>query len=390
MTAPPVTIVPAARLESEILSLAESPGNGSGTLGAALPLSPPLRVGERGESNSDSGIEVIRAWEESEPGPVEYRIDAIVPSGHITGMFADGGEGKGFVGVAMGCHVSAGESFFGLKVRQGSVFVLDAENLGREEFLRRAYKVSRGMGLQTPPEGLYYVELHDSLMSDSVFDACERITREANAGLVIVDSFAAASAASDQIAANEIVSFMKRLKRLGTVLVIDHIPKPTHGQQSPTMRPFGSTFKYNLVRSSLRLERGDSGAMRLTQIKHNLGKLADPIAFAMSFGFDSVTFEQINHDDDRLGDLHAVRQPPLPQRILNELAQFGEDGAMPEQVGTALGIGKKTVANRLSGLHRNGKVKPLGGGRWKAVDNVESPSQSLGKESGESGEGLWK
>src|SRR5687767_8621743 len=46
---------------------------------------------------------VVRAWEEPEPGPRDWVIEGLVPKGHPTGMFGDGGTGKSYCAL----HIAA-------------------------------------------------------------------------------------------------------------------------------------------------------------------------------------------------------------------------------------------------------------------------------------------
>lgn len=294
---------------------------------------------------------------------MEYLIRGLVPVGHSTGMFGDGGAGKSLLAVHLAFCVATGEPFFGRDVRERApVLVLDFE-LDSNESLRRYYRAARGRGLSSIPEGIHYAALSTPLTDEATLNGCITAVQQTGARLVIVDSFAPASCASDQVAPSEVIPFMRQLRRLGTVLLLDHVPKPTATTAAP-LRAYGSTYKHNLVRSSLRLERGDSGGMKLTHVKHNFGPLAEPVTFAMTHSIDAVTFDAIGADDERLQGL-TERAKTVPERILDELRQFGDDGTTAERLGELLGCSKKTVSNYLSQLRQRQAVESAEFGRWR-------------------------
>lgn len=320
---------------------------------------------------------IVRAWEQTEPEPMKYVIEGLVHDQQLAGIFGDGGSGKSLLSIYTGLCVATGSDFFGRVVAQRPVLFLDWE-LEQSEFLRRAYRIARGMGLGRLPESVNYVELSLPLTDARVFDFCRAAVRDTAAGVVFVDSFAPASCASDQIAPSEIVPFMQQLRSLGTVIALDHVPK-TIGAAGPPVRAYGSTYKHNLVRSSMRLERAERGGMRLTQVKNNFGPSAEPITFAMVHTYDTVRFEQIEANDSRLAGL-AERAKTTAERILDELAQFGEDGASAGRLSDLIGCTKKTISNSLSSLHTEGRVEHASrSGAWRIASELPD---AIGKTSG--------
>jgi hypothetical protein len=321
----------------------------------------------RSLKNTGTGMSVVRTWEESEPEPMRYVVDGLVHESHLAGIFGDGGSGKSYLAGHLGACAATGGDFLGRRVAKRNVLFLDWE-LEASEFLRRMYRVARGMGFDRIPEGIHYAQLSTPLTNNSVFDFCQKAVEETGSSLIIVDSFAPASCASDQVAPSEIVPFMQRLRQLGTVVVLDHVPKPVAAAGAP-LRAYGSAFKHNLVRSSLRLERGDGGGMRLMHMKNNFGRLSEPITFAMVHTFDAVRFEQIDANDERLAGL-AERKRTVPDQILDELAQFGEDGASPARLAEIIGCSSKTISNHLSQLRASQRIEQAHFGYWRIAGGV--------------------
>ena len=92
-----------------------------------------------------------------------------------------------------------------------------------EETLRRVYQLARGMGLQKPPEGSYYVSLARSInhLSLAVRDEVKRLGID----LLIADSFGLASEGQTELS-KDAIEGLKAFRRLGcAVLLLDHTPK---------------------------------------------------------------------------------------------------------------------------------------------------------------------
>lgn len=311
----------------------------------------------------------VRVWEMPEPEPLRWAWSGLMPIGFPSLLFAHGGSGKSFLALGLALHVVSGRSFLAREVVRGPVLYLDAE-LDKDEFLRRAYRVARGMGLDRIPEGLHYFRLPGPLTSSGVYSSVVRALSESGVVLSIIDSFAAASATSNQIDPAEVLPFFERVARLGTVLLVDHIAKPLAAASGPAATPYGSVFKHNLARSCLRLDTGDEGALRIVQTKSNFGRLQEPMGVAVEYHFDRVQFSRIDASDYRFAKLTAKSLPAV-ERVHQELAQFGEDGAGFERVAEGLTMAPKTVQNHISTLKRDGRARQVSPGVWAVVEGGE-------------------
>jgi hypothetical protein len=121
----------------------------------------------KGGTIGTGGIEVVQVWKRDEPERRYYVIAEIMPELAITALYGDGGNGKTLLATYAAICIVTGRPFLNLPVLSGPVLYVDAE-LEVEEFTRRAYKVARGMGLDKPPEGLFYVRLPARSMTCSI------------------------------------------------------------------------------------------------------------------------------------------------------------------------------------------------------------------------------
>lgn len=327
---------------------------------------------------SGIGNGVVRVWEGPEPAARRFVVGSIVPEGATTIMYGDGGTLKSYLMVFLAIRALTGSTFLGLPVdRQASALYIDAE-LDEEEFRRRAYRVARGLGLARPPEGLYYLRLDGPLAAPEVQRGLVERAQGCGATLCILDSLTVASYGSDVKEADVMTAVMRGLVPLGTVVAVDHIPRPTAGANLSGYRPFGSVFKYNLARSVVQVIRADSGALHLRQVKSNFGPLRQPLGMAVTFERDRVAFDVLKDDDERLAGIE--QHLPKGEQVAHELAQHKT--ASPEDLAEALGMNAKTVRNHLTALRHQGRAEPVGDGRWSAKMPVPDSRSDRERESG--------
>jgi hypothetical protein len=331
----------------------------------------PRAVEEHSHSQADSrdSREPIAVWRTMEPPPLDFVWDGLIPEGFPTSLFGDGAVGKSYLALGLAAHVTLGRPFFGRHVKHGPVLYIDAE-LDEVEFRRRAYRVGRGLELDTPPEGLYYLRLDGAVGGARAADACEDAIASVKPALTILDSLTVASPNVDPNSAAEVTGLMKELCRWGTCLIIDHIPKQRPGESLANVRAFGSAFKYNLVRSSISAARTEGGGLTLRHAKSNFGRLVEPLYATMMFDADAVRFEEIAANDPRLAG--AENHLTAPEQVWRLLAERGSNGANPSWLAGESGISEKTVRNYLSNLRAAGRAEPFGDGRW-CVPNSRLP-----------------
>jgi hypothetical protein len=246
---------------------------------------------------------------------------------------------------------------------------LDVEMDG-DEFLRRAYAVARGMGLQDIPEGVYYYRLPGALSDQRVLDRVREHLQATGAGFYVLDSLTVALLGGDAKEAFEIVPALKGMERWGVPgLAIDHIRNPPPGVPQSGLNPYGSVFKKHAARSMLQAVKAPGGGVVLTHKKSSFGSEGAVLYADVRFVPDphvprrlaAVTVAAVDPDDDALAGIEE--ELPQAERVYREVVGARPVGATPEGIGEALGIKPKSVSNYLSALKRARRVVNVGG-RW--------------------------
>lgn len=333
----------------------------------------PLADDSHSQLDSRERREPIAVWKMTEPPPLKFVWEGLIPEGFPTSLYGDGAVGKSYLALGLAAHVTLGRPYFGRNVMRGPVLYLDAE-LDDVEFRRRAFRVARGVGLDAPPEGLYYQRLEGSVANERTSYRCADAIASVKPALTILDSLTVASPNVDPNSAGDVSGLMRELCGWGTSLIIDHIPKQRHGDNLANVRAFGSAFKYNLVRSSISAARTDGGGLTLRHVKANFGRLVEPIYAATRFDADAVRFEQIAANDASLAG--AENHLTAPEQVWRLLAGCGPGGANVSWLADESRVAEKTVSNYLAILRRDQRVEPLGGGKWRVPHS--QPSRDSG------------
>lgn len=160
------------------------------------------------------------------------------------------------------------------------------------------------------------------------------------------------------------ISVLKYVETWGTVLTIDHIPKPMPGVNQSGYRPYGSAFKFNLARSVLQAISAPAGGISIRQTKHSFGPKADPINLVMEFSPGKVVFQTVDAADSRMAGVED--NLPAIEQVYRALAAYN-DGSTPEFLAKELEKATKTVKNHLTALRHAKRAFPLGDGiKWIA------------------------
>lgn len=312
---------------------------------------------------SERVLTIVEVWRQPEPSPRQYIVEGLIPAGRITSLFADGGTGKSYLALYVAVCVALGRPIFNRAVIQGPVLFVDAE-LDAEEFVRRSYEVARGLDLERPPEGLFYHRIAGSLADPLVMADVEAVVEKVTPVLVVLDSVMAAAFGADLERAPDTTATFKSVERWGTVLALDHVPKPAPGANLSQLRAYGSVFKYNLSRSVLQLIQAEAGGLILRQTKHNFGPKSAPLSIAMDFGADRVTFAEVPINDDRFAGIDD--HLPTGERVFRVLMQY-ERGTTPDALAQELELSAGTVRNALTALKKAGRVEQVERGVWRVT-----------------------
>jgi hypothetical protein len=323
---------------------------------------------------------LVRAWERAEPPPRAWVLPGRVPAGATTILYGDAGTLKTWAALHVAVCIAMGAPWLGQPVTQQPVVYVDIE-LDEEEFLRRAYPLARGLGRPGVPEGLHYLQLKSSLGDPATIPAIAPWLAEVQAGLVVLDSLSVACFGSDLERPATMTDVMQQLRAWGTVLALDHIPKPLPGTNQSHLRPFGSQFKYAIARSVLQMHTAESGqALIIRQVKSNFGPRQDPLGLRITFsGVERVTVEGLPLDSPELAGLDE--NLPVSEQVARALGEQ-PTGATPVELAAELGMSVKTVRNHLTSLRHQNRAAPLGDGRWQPLGGSRPAEQAIGSGNG--------
>src|SRR5262249_33508228 len=144
--------------------------------------------------------------------------------------------------------------------------------------------------------------------------------------------------------------------------------KPQPGFDQTSRRPFGSTFKHNLARSQIQIQRSQDGALKLLQNKANFSALAAPIYLKPTFTEQEVKYEFVDS-----GDQIAARfEVGAIDRVAGALTRHEDNGVTPAELAAELGLNDKTIRNHLTELRRQGRAELMGEGKWKPLPDSRS------------------
>jgi hypothetical protein len=303
----------------------------------------------------------LRFSEMAPPGPREHVVKDLMPKGHTTSLFGDGGFAKSVLALSAGTAIAGGaENWLGRKVHNSPVLYVDFE-LDADEQRRRAYQVARGVHLEKPPHDLLYVSGLGRHVGQ-VLKECLDICASESVGLLILDSLGIALQ-GDAESSRDVITFHHRyldpFRVAGiTLLVIDHQGKTQAGERYQNKRSFGSVYKENLARSVIQVEPSDRGegllTVKLRQTKHNFGPKAEPFGARLTF-----TEEAITVDVHTLDSIDLAEETVLNARDRVMLALKGGP-AYPAEIGDTCVMPLGTVKNELTRLRKRGLVEYTG------------------------------
>jgi AAA domain/NrS-1 polymerase HBD domain len=309
----------------------------------------------------DTRPQVVRLAEVERPGPRRYLCQDLVLAAYVTLLHGDGGVAKSLLALAFAVAVAgSSQEWLGRRVESGRVLYLDFE-LDAEEQARRVHQLCYGVGLEKPPEDLFYMSAVGHTTREA-FEAAREACEEYGVELLIIDSYGVALH-GDAEHARDVIGFhqdyLEPLRALGiAVVVIDHQSRLQVGQSYQQKGAFGSVYKANLARSVVQVEATERGegtlTVRLRQKKHNFGPLAEPFGVKLTFSEEAVSLEAV---ELKAAELAEEATLTAPERVKLAL----EDGpAYAWEISETTGVPLKTVKNVLTGLRKQGVVEPTG------------------------------
>jgi hypothetical protein len=304
--------------------------------------------------------EFVKVGERPEPPPRPWLLPGFVPERALSIWYGDAGAYKSYLACYLATVLCQCVPFLGLDVLGCPVLYVDTE-LDEDEFVRRAYAIARGLGLSRPPQELYYYRLARSLADDETLTEMGALRLSLGVGLVIVDSLTLGAFGANVSDIDVATKILNNLKPLGTVLAIDHIPRPLPGANLSAYRPFGSMAKWAEGRCITQILKAEGEGIVLRPAKSNFGRLGAPLGARVTFADGAVTFTPTD-----VAALGAEDHLPAVERVYVALAQRGEEGATPGELADELELSEGRVRNYLTTLRQQGRAETERG-RWRAL-----------------------
>ena len=293
-----------------------------------------------------------------EPGPLRFTVADIIPTGYVTNLYGDGGQGKSYIALHIALSIILGQPFLNHFTMKGPVLYLDWE-LDAEMQRRRWGAVCRGAGLDTLPDGLEYYRMYSSLRA--AIARVRALQRDVKPVLTIIDSVGKALG-DNPLDPEQVIKFYTMLEDRGTVLCIDHQGRAGEGGYQSRWE-FGPSYKRHLARSSWQIERvGEEGnriGLVLRHKKTNFGASLPDIHASLTFEADeSEAGRLLGVKLDTGGPSPAQAQFGIRSQILTALK--AEPATAEELAEMITDYDSPSIRNALTALKKSGLVKPDG------------------------------
>lgn len=296
------------------------------------------------------GDPVVRLSSSSGLEKVEYLLYPILPLGHPTVIFGEGGVGKSTLALLMSLMVDLAldvEALGGITPsKRVNGLYLDYETNERDI----AWKL-RGLskGLNLPETTLLYRRSALPLTEDA--PRLHEIILERDIGFLVIDS-AGVACGGDLNSAEPVNNMFATLRQMGiTSLVLAHTSK----EERRVKTPYGSVFFMYQPRSVWELRRVQDiskGEMNLALVhrKANVSALCDPLALNLKFQDNSIMVTSL--DINEMPEMSSFL--PLEERMTNALS----NGLMTEQeLANELDITMGEVSGIMRRLLAQGRVR---------------------------------
>jgi len=283
-----------------------------------------------------------------------HLVDKLLLDQETNLVFADGGQGKSLLGMALSVGVVTGKPLpAGLTPRHvGPVLYLDWESC-QDEHQERLAGLMTGLGVSGPVP-IFYRRMVGAL-ADEMPTVRAEVARLAPV-LIIVDSLGPACGAEPE-GADAAIRVLNALRSVGPArLVLAHVSK-LHADQRGATRPFGSVYVMNLPRNVWEIRRAEQDAdaaltLGLYHRKTNRGRLLAP--FGLRFEFDEAATKLRSAD---LTEDEALRERAGLTHSLRATLRSG--GQTIAQLAEALEAKEDTVQKAMYRLEKAGVVVRL-------------------------------
>lgn len=192
---------------------------------------------------------------------VEYLIPGLIPRNETTILYGDGESAKSLLTLRIALSVAAGLSVPWERVIDEPipVLILDWET-NAQTVRTRLKRLCDGMGIPVPPNIHYRGDTGRGGVLRGIEDELGAIRAEVerkHIGLTVVDSigFAVNGPLTEDATARAAVNALRQIP--GTRLVVAHVSVASANQATGKVRPFGSAFFWNGMRSGIECRRSE-------------------------------------------------------------------------------------------------------------------------------------
>ena len=287
------------------------------------------------------------------PAATLYLAAPLVLADAPTVHFGDGGTCKTLLALRIGVSVGLGVDLLGVKVRKASVLYIDYE-ASEVTIKRRLLRILAGMEVEYDHFPLIYWPARGRSLPEMV-PALQRKLRDADVGLLIVDSAAYAAGAEPEKADSAIRYFNALAALEVPSLTLAHV-----GKENRDEWPFGSIFWHNGPRLTWNTKASREDGSNVTHMglfnrKSNEDALQRPIGICLEFDADCVRFSR---EELQAGISDRAN---LTARILAELRPGARSVKQIAQELDADTHAIRTRLNQMSGVWHVGRADDASG-----------------------------
>lgn len=245
------------------------------------------RSGKQNE-HGDQAVEAPRPFRFMRAGELKLTAPAwlirnLLELDTLAEVFGDPGCCKTFFAADIACSLATETEFHGLKVKRVPVFCIVGE--GHNGLARRtkAWSIARAVSLDDAP--LFFsnraAQLLDPANEVDVYDAIDAVaTEHGKPGLIVVDTLARNFGPGDENSTSDMSRFIQACDRLRArygcaVLLVHHTG---HGDK---LRSRGSMALKGGVDTEIRIDKDDTGIVRVTVTKTKDSTPPEPMAFEL-------------------------------------------------------------------------------------------------------------
>lgn len=234
---------------------------------------------EKAEAKPTPKFELIQAHD-MECSPPDYLVSKIFETDSLVEIFGDPATAKPYVALGLGCCIATKTDWHGHSVQSGPVVYVAAEGRNWIARRRKAWEIRNGMSLSDAP---FYLSNGPTSLCDP--DAKTEVISDIDQigtppKLIIFDTLARNFGPGDENSTQDMAAAIQTLDTIRskyrcTVLLIHHTG---HADKN---RARGAMALKGALDAEYRLDKDESGIIRLTPIKMKEAEFPEPMAFRL-------------------------------------------------------------------------------------------------------------